>query len=239
MPNVAAGLAPLGPSLSLSLLVLVLFLHDASSQGLMGKPSDQLVDESSTDKLRVVETRVESRCDHPGNIDYGTASPPFDPSRTYSPGTVITYTCDANYHIVGESKMRCEHLLGWFPMAKPRCAITYNEANDGHRVLEDPLWEAEMNKVRERHSAVAAELRYGETVDLIWDPNTPDSVEEREKLLPSPPPGSDEANRNAEGSPTLVDKIEPRKIDVDVELKVNGETVSQGGAAVSVDITAS
>ena len=42
--------------------------------------------------------------------------------------------------MVGQPKMRCEHMLGWLPLHKPQCKIEYLESNDGHRVVEDPLW---------------------------------------------------------------------------------------------------
>ena len=62
---------------------------------------------------------------------------------------------------------------------------------------------------RRTQAGLPGDGSFGETTDLVWDPTTKDSMEEREKGM--------DMNKIVEA---LVDMIPPRQVDVEVQVSL-------------------
>ena len=152
-------------------------------------------------------------------------------------GDTLEYSCNEGYSLspAAHRKMVCTHLEGWTPTARPQCRVVYHDQNDGHRVTESLFWQSEFDKDL---AMGGPEVYDGRVTDLLWDYNTPGTVEERDKRMLKVSAskraggggGSSSATARSSGGgggfgdqAAIIDQI-PAK-EVEINIRVDGRSV--------------
>lgn len=87
-----------------------------------------------------VKFRLISGCGYPGNPLHSTIKfePNPDDFAPYQVNTVVTYSCDEKYDLIGEKRRSCQENGTWFPAEMPFCVINIAK---GEKAYQSSIFE--------------------------------------------------------------------------------------------------